>query len=278
MQYDQHSLSAAFPSMTEAAFADLVEDINSNGLIQPIVLFEDKVLDGWHRYRACTECRREPAFVQYQGNDPRQFVISANAHRRQLNPSQRAIAIAAVFEWKPVGRPDNCAPVLSFEGGEEINCAPVLNYSSEEEMAAQAGVSRRTIISAKNAIRAGEAVVNAVREGTITVKAAERISRLPEEEREAAIANPPKPVVKRAPGANQDVASLQERLTEAMNQIEDLIAELDAYDKAADGELIEENKRLRAQLRTVESQRDDYMRTCGELRREVASLQRKLGK
>ena len=46
----QHPLSAAFPPMTDSAFADFRADIAANGLRDPITLYNGEVLDGWHRY------------------------------------------------------------------------------------------------------------------------------------------------------------------------------------------------------------------------------------
>jgi hypothetical protein len=48
--YEQHPLSAIFPKMSEKEFAGLCADIAANGLAHPIVVFEGKILDGWHRY------------------------------------------------------------------------------------------------------------------------------------------------------------------------------------------------------------------------------------
>ena len=48
----QHPLSAVFPAMTDAVFAEFRADIAQNGLREPITIFEKQVLEGWHRYRA----------------------------------------------------------------------------------------------------------------------------------------------------------------------------------------------------------------------------------
>ena len=51
----QHPLSAAFPAMPDDEFRELVEDIRANGQLEPGIVLDDMVLDGWHRYRACED-------------------------------------------------------------------------------------------------------------------------------------------------------------------------------------------------------------------------------
>lgn len=45
-------------------------------------------------------------FVTFEGDDPIAFVIDENLHRRQLNPSQRAIAAARIETLRWGQRPD----------------------------------------------------------------------------------------------------------------------------------------------------------------------------
>jgi hypothetical protein len=46
------------------------------------VLFEDKVLDGRNRLRACEAANVAPIFTVYTGNDPISYVVSLNLRRR----------------------------------------------------------------------------------------------------------------------------------------------------------------------------------------------------
>jgi ParB-like chromosome segregation protein Spo0J len=48
-----HALALIFPPMTGAEFDDLVESVRINGLMNEIVLWEGKILDGRNRYLAC---------------------------------------------------------------------------------------------------------------------------------------------------------------------------------------------------------------------------------
>ncbi len=89
--YEIHPLADLIPKMTDDEFAKLQEDIREHGLIEPIVLYENKVLDGRHRYQACQQAGVVPRFEPYTGDDPVSFVVAKNLHRRHLNASQRAM-------------------------------------------------------------------------------------------------------------------------------------------------------------------------------------------
>jgi hypothetical protein len=82
---------------------ELKESIKSNGLIEPITLYQGEILDGRNRYTACLLLGIKPVFEEYKGNDPLQFVLSKNINRRHLSESQRA-AIAAQIASLPQGR------------------------------------------------------------------------------------------------------------------------------------------------------------------------------
>ena len=87
-----HEIANIFPLLRGEELASLVEDIQENGLIEPIWLYEGKILDGRNRYTACCMAEVEPIFRQYEGNDPLGFVISTNIERRDLSATAKAIA------------------------------------------------------------------------------------------------------------------------------------------------------------------------------------------
>jgi hypothetical protein len=107
-----HPLADMFPLLEGEEFADLVEDIRVNGLLEPVTLYTDgSILDGRNRYRACIEARVEPRFRTYGGADPLSFVVSANIKRRHLNPSQLGLIAARLATMPQGARTDlNLAP------------------------------------------------------------------------------------------------------------------------------------------------------------------------
>jgi ParB-like chromosome segregation protein Spo0J len=91
--HETHELADAFPLMDDHRLRSLVDSIRMNGQRRPIVLHEGKVLDGRHRYLACLTAGIEPAFEEFGGCDPIQFVWDENGERRDLTDWQRAQAV-----------------------------------------------------------------------------------------------------------------------------------------------------------------------------------------
>jgi N6-adenosine-specific RNA methylase IME4/ParB-like chromosome segregation protein Spo0J len=100
MTLEFHALATLFPLLNGEDFDELVADIRTQGLREPIVMFEGKVLDGRNRYRACVEAGVEPTLTVYQGDDPVAYVISLNLRRRHLDESQRAMVAAKLATLK----------------------------------------------------------------------------------------------------------------------------------------------------------------------------------
>ena len=100
---EPHDLSKLFPPISDEDFGKLAADIKLNGLHQPIVRYQGKILDGNNRYRACELVRIAPKFADFNGDDAqaRNFVISANIHRRHLSPDERRGIIAELLKLNP---------------------------------------------------------------------------------------------------------------------------------------------------------------------------------
>ena len=100
---EPHELSKLFPPISPEDFDKLAADIKLHGFHHPIVMYQDQILDGNNRYRACVDAKIAPTFVEYKGNDAqaRNYVISANIHRRHLDAEQRRDIIAALLKADP---------------------------------------------------------------------------------------------------------------------------------------------------------------------------------
>jgi ParB-like chromosome segregation protein Spo0J len=100
---EPHPLSRLFPPISPEDFDKLAADIKLNGLHQPIVRYQGKILDGNNRYRACELVKIAPKFADFSGDDAaaRNYVISANIYRRHLSPEQRRGIIETLLKADP---------------------------------------------------------------------------------------------------------------------------------------------------------------------------------
>jgi ParB-like nuclease domain len=95
-----HPLADLFPMLQGDDLDDLVADIRTNGLIQPIVLDGDgAIVDGRNRALACDQAGVEPRYTPLPAqwrDDIASYVMSANLQRRQLTGGQRAMLAAKI--------------------------------------------------------------------------------------------------------------------------------------------------------------------------------------
>jgi len=98
---EPHPLASLIPEMGDDEYAALVDDIRTRGLMEPVVLYEGKILDGRHRYRACQEAGRAADCTEYVGDDPAGYVVALNVHRRHLDREQRRHVIAELLKQAP---------------------------------------------------------------------------------------------------------------------------------------------------------------------------------
>jgi hypothetical protein len=101
-EYSAHELANLLPMIDPSRFAELREDIRRNGILEPIKLFEGRILDGRNRYKAARECGhafREADFENFVGSyaDAEAYVFSTNFLRRQLSASQRNEVIRSMI-------------------------------------------------------------------------------------------------------------------------------------------------------------------------------------
>lgn len=102
-QYHDHPAARLMPAMTEEEFQALKADIQQHGLREPILFFNEQVVDGRHRLRACHELGIRPLIRELacQEQDLPSLVRSLNFHRRHLTREQKQEIIRQQLKEAP---------------------------------------------------------------------------------------------------------------------------------------------------------------------------------
>ena len=132
--------ASAFPETSHEGLLALARNIEANGMVEEITVAGDppKVVDGKRRLRASKIAGVEPTYRLLRGDiDPRAYVWAKNAERRDLSPSQRALAFALLFPKLGPGRPpgpgENCQIFDNFplptqgQGAKKLISRPLVN-------------------------------------------------------------------------------------------------------------------------------------------------------
>ena len=158
-----HEIANIFPMMDGAEYNALRDDIKQNGLIEQIVLYENKILDGRNRYRACLDADVDISYKHYAGINPVGYVVSKNLTRRHLDEGQRGMI---------AGR------LANMKHGEKKTDRSIDPSVSQPEAAELMNVSIPTVKRAKQVLKSeNEELIQAVDEGKISVSKAAVLSK-----------------------------------------------------------------------------------------------------
>jgi N6-adenosine-specific RNA methylase IME4 len=207
IQLDPHPLAELFPMLPEQEVRELADDIVTFGQRVPIVLLDGKILDGRNRYAACLFAEVEPVTEEYAGDDPLNFVLSHNLHRRHLSESQRAMVAASIVDW---------------ENGLNQHTAGPANLQTREA-ARKLSISERAVAAARRIHEHGAAeLVKAIRDGRVSVHAGEAISDLAMEEQRKVLEREERAIIQRA----KDIRAARQKLRHGVRLAHmDMIAE-----------------------------------------------------
>jgi ParB-like chromosome segregation protein Spo0J len=161
-----HEFAEIF-SLHEHDLLDLSKRIGANGLREPCVLLDGKMLDGRRRERACHKAGVKPSYRDFgsrktDGDDPLEFVIDLNLHRRHLGEGERALA-AAKYAKARDGKPSQLATVTE--------------EPTNKDAAKKFDVSESKVDRAKKVVANGvPELQEAVADETITVSDAAKVA------------------------------------------------------------------------------------------------------
>ena len=180
MPYPISPLARIFPPLNPEEFFELAESIREHGLLHPILLWREEVVDGRHRLLACIQTGVMPRFEELPYTvDPLPRVLAANGARRHLDESQRAVVAYKAAQLAPAG-----------EAQVQKDCAN-LRTITQDGLSKSLRVSRRLVTYAGKVLsensRASPATRQAVEEGIARVSDAARVVELPPEIQDRAV-------------------------------------------------------------------------------------------
>lgn len=175
---EAHRLADLFPMMTADEAQKHRASLAVAGLRVPLVLYEGKILDGRNRYREGRAAGvalfyREFGSAPGDGDDPLDFVLDHNLHRRHLNKAQLAALAARLETLRRRGPPGADAPITRADAVRLVNDAV-----SERSVASAAIVRDQGAPELRAALDAGAVSVSAAACVAAGLSEAEQRARL----------------------------------------------------------------------------------------------------
>lgn len=167
-----HPAADLFPMMPEDELRALADDIAANGLNQPIVTHNGKILDGRNRFKACQLAMVQPETIEWEdpGCGPVAWVVSQNIQRRHLTASQRAaLAVDLLPELEAEAKErQGSRSDLNF-----VEKVPQSNEARSRDRAAElVQVNERYVSDAKRIASKRPDLFNKMKDGGVSIREA----------------------------------------------------------------------------------------------------------
>lgn len=183
MNYRFHPACLLFPKLGKEELQELADNIHAHGLLEDVVMYQGKVLDGRNRLSACKMARVKPRFIEWQGKgSPVEWVISENLIRRHLTSSQRAVIahdLLPLLEKEAKERQR-----LSKGRGKKVaNDLAILNGKASK-MAARITKTNSAYVEAIKKVNAtAPDLMKKLRDGVVNIPEAKKLAKLTLKER-----------------------------------------------------------------------------------------------
>ncbi|GAG26959.1 unnamed protein product, partial [marine sediment metagenome] len=151
------------------------------GILEPVVVSGDLILDGRHRWKACKKLGIECPTKRWNGKGSElEFVISMNLLRRQLTASQKAaVASEAMPHFEKLAKKRQSAaggynPRSKANASGKLATSVGVNPQARQEAAAAFGAKPRYVQEAKKLREEAPQVFARVKAGEINMQDAKR--------------------------------------------------------------------------------------------------------
>jgi hypothetical protein len=137
--------------LSDDEIAELAQSIKEHGLIHPIVVDHDVLIDGRNRLKACEMAGVEPSFRPFPWNgkaDGKEeaiiaYIVGENIRRRHLNAGQRAILVALAYPEPNTSGRASPLEVKGVNQGALSQARAIVKYCPDYVEEILAGIRRR---------------------------------------------------------------------------------------------------------------------------------------
>jgi N6-adenosine-specific RNA methylase IME4 len=169
--YIQHPIGAINPKLQDWEYQELKTDILKNGIQQPIVIYEGKILDGWHKYNIAVSASMEFPTTIYTGSCPTDYVASTLEGRNLTKEHKAAIMLALNGDRIPVTIKTTInAPTKGKKG-----FTATANPNSSRSIAKKLNINRDTVQKVTKLKNESPEIFDKVVKGDLTYADAARI-------------------------------------------------------------------------------------------------------
>ncbi|QBP10447.1 hypothetical protein [Cupriavidus metallidurans] len=287
------------PPLTADEYSQLEQNLLRDGCRDPLSMWHEILLDGHNRYEICSRHGIPFQTKQIDGletlEDAVLWVVRNQLGRRNLTDFVRAeLALKSKDILATVALANYEASLIKGGTVPQNSAAPV-KVETREEVAKLAGLSHDTVRKVEKIKQeAAPAVVEAARNGEVSINAAAKVAALPVDQQKA-IASAGLQAIKQAaadqravsraasakPSANEPAAdisvindrlgALEEQLGESLSQISALRAENESLQR-----IVSADDKVAAALTEIQAARDDASQAIAQKEAEIASLRERL--
>ncbi len=232
------ALRAYIDPLTEHEYAALERSILTEGCRDALVCWGEVLIDGHNRYAICQKHQIPFKVVQNDNfsniEDVQLWMIDNHLARRSVSDFQRGMLALRKKEIITARTKQHDTNAQSAEGETNIAVPVIKPTQSRQEIAREAGISSNAVVQIEKIQRtASPALVQAVRDGTISISAAAAVASLPDEEQQAAVAGGRKEL-------QQAARQVREKIREqkAPAKIAKQVAQSEEASEANDGDAV----------------------------------------
>ncbi|MFZ6870537.1 hypothetical protein ACO0LF_00530 [Undibacterium sp. Di27W] len=268
------ALRAYIDPLTEHEFAALERSILTEGCRDALVCWGEILIDGHNRYAICQRHNLPYNIVQNDNfsniEDVQLWMIDNHLGRRSVTDFQRGMLALRKKEIVLARMKAQEEQAPSDNAESEVAVPVVKPTQSRQEIARLAGISSNAVVQIEKIQKAAAPeLVQAVRDGTISISAAAAIASLPNEDQVAAVAGGRKELQQAARQVREKVRE-QKAPAKAVATEAAAPAVMEGRQDSASSSGVDELSNLRQQILHLQTENSELLSQIAALKAQLA--------